>query len=836
MNRLPIHLIIISFVFSLVVAACNNSNERPTSEPTTELSARATLTTTPRPSTPIPAEPIETARATETPPNTPTTIPTETPIPLPEFLQNGRQLGVNWGWRGALADFIPPADKTDSPIVMYRRYSPDGVFLLNPITDEVIVERHFEDASEFYTDFFGDLFYIAVQFEDEPEITIEQWNVRNGELNWSVTVNHPDIDEVLAIEEGLIIIDSKLYPATKNTLIFLDSSEGRINWQKSFLEDCYLYSRDMKVANSQIQILCDVRLWLISLNDGSVDDTLYMRQGDIHEFFVADQMIFLIREVGGFRYLESWDLDLSKKLWSTPVSMEVWRFVTDGNDVIYRDRNQIFRQDGLTGDVIWQTEVEGDVPLDMVVSGQWLLAGSRVGYLHILDVKSGEVRWKEDIWASIEPRELFIKPIALLDDEIILELFWGFLSIGVSQNKVIVEPTSAPTPTPTIMPTPSPLPTFTNPANGDLPEAPEDVAVWPTAIVAFLNSSPSNNGRIEAMLEKWTNGYQNLSYIVPFESDNQFQRVDLNGDGRQEFLMALSDPRYIDGDGWILVVQQEANGQYAIAWSEMAHIPILLSVTDLNDDDTTDFVAGDWWLGIHTASDGLFPVGWNGEEIVALSQEPIHSTNILYETIMVEDTDNDGFVEIVFQGGTYGSAGAGLTRNSTFTYVWSEEGYVLESKVPDLPQEYYFFLVDANDQFVAGNYEAAIAMYESSIDTEDAIYNSYDVDHQRAFAEFQLMLAYLLLGDEESAVEWATSGNYPDQFYSEVKQIFWDSYQDTHNWTAAAEAARTRVRLGGIEQNQLSSWLGYANSILTLEEILPCADCLQGSIGSLYVP
>lgn len=703
-------------------------------------------------------------------------------------------------------------------------------------TEEVIIERYFEENSSSYYDAFGDFFYIAIQYEDNPQIIVEQWNIRSGERNWETTVNHPDIDEVLAIEEGLLLIDSKSYQDIDNTLIFLNGSDGRNTWQKSFLKACYLYVRDMKVANSQIQILCDDILYFVAVSDGDVNDTLYLRQGSIYEYFVAEQTIFLIRETGGFRYLEGWDFELSSKLWSVQIPMDIWDFVTDGNDVIYRDGSQVYRHDGLTGDVEWQTTVEGNDPSNMLVDGRWLLAGSEVGFLHILDVKTGAVLWKQDIWATIEPRNLYVSPVALLGDEIILDVLNGFLSISGNENWIVVEPAPSPTLTPTVTPTPTPIPTFAFSADGELPEAPGEIELWPRAIVSFLNVGPSNNGRIEALLEKWTNNYRNLFNVTIIESGNQFQRVDLDGDGRQELLMALTHPTYVDGQGWILIVQEDANGQYAISWSQLGHITTLLSVTDLNNDGTIDFIAGDWWVGGPTASVALIPVGWNGQEFVELSKETITSTNIRYQNITIEDTNDDGFLEIIFLGGSFGSAGAGLTRESTFTYVWSEDGYVLESKIPVLPQDYYFFLVDANEQLVAGNYEAAIAIYESSFDTENAIYNSYIADHQRAFAEFQLMLAYLLLGDEESAAEWATSGNYPNELYTEVKQTFWDIYQQANDWTTAAEAARTQVRLAGFQANQLHPYLGYANSPLTLEDILPCAKCLQGTIGNQYGP
>jgi hypothetical protein len=285
--------------------------------------------------------------------------------------------------------------------------------------------------------------------------------------------------------------------------------------------------------------------------------------------------------------------------------------------------------------------------------------------------------------------------------------------------------------------------------------------------------------------------------------------------------------------GWAMVIQQNQAGQFSLAWEQPATMPTLLTLLDLNNNSTVDFVFGDTSFGVSQSFVRLVPVGWDGQAFVDLSHDPIASTNVHLDEVKIEDVTGDGRLEIIMRGGTFGSLAAGPNRISTFTYTWSDVGYILLSQEPDLPQDYYFFLVDANRHFVAGDLETAVAIYENSFDSADAF---LDTPHQRAFAEFQLMLAYLLLGDEDSAALWANSGNYPDQLYSQVKQTFWELYQGNRDWTTAAEAARKQVRLAGYDKAQLVPWVGYANTPLSLEDILPCAECLQGSIGSQYGP
>ena len=106
------------------------------------------------------------------------------------------------------------------------------------------------------------------------------------------------------------------------------------------------------------------------------------------------------------------------------------------------------------------------------------------------------------------------------------------------------------------------------------------------------------------------------------------------------------------------------------------------------------------------------------------------------------------------------------------------------------------------------------------------------MDSEMAFAEYELMLANVRLGDDQAAAQWAETGHYATQLYSQIKIAFWQEYQKNHDWTAAAEVARLQARLAGPERMQPwpIDWAGFPGYI-TLEQICPCPKCVQGPLA-----
>lgn len=832
-------------VIGLFFVACQKTPEQPI---VTQVAfPTPTYTNTPTSTDPPPTTPVATATLppqpfhTPLPTATPTLLPTPIPAPPPTLLQTQIPLGLNWGLSGLGTRLLLTEQY---PVMVYRSFYPrSGVYLANADTGEIILEIPANKRSIEY-DAAGDTLYIILSDDDNPVVSVQAFALVNGGFLWDVSLEQPDLSEVVAFDDGLLLIEHHYGSGPNHTLTFLEASDGQVRWQIRPNRGCFIHHDDVQRLDDDLYVVCDEAIFRLDVTTGEELAFLATAPGFVHTFRVTTQAIYLKRAVWENEhfngttvevehyYVEARELDNYQVLWSVEVPADAHDFAIFAGDLVYRANNQVIRLNPVTGQTVWQTTILGEVPSNLLLQGQWLLVGSHVGYVHLLNVQTGEVAWEQDVWATIEPRFIYVAPIALLDDALILGVDYGFVSLGLTQESIWQEPTPAPTTVPAPIPTATPLPFFTPLAPGTWPTVPETTALWPSVILSFLNSDPDNIGQVEPLLTEWLES-QGIRSSLPRLT---VQRVDVNGDDLDELLLLIHGT-YVDfWEGWALVIEQKVNGQYQLAWSRPAVMPNIVTVTDVNGDGWADFVFVDVSYGVSQAYGTVIPVAWDGQVYQNLAYEPIATTNIIPEQVRVEDTTGDGRLEIIIHGGTYGSAGAGPNRASTFTYTLSEQGYVLLSQEPDLPQLYYFFLVDANYRLVAGDYEGAIALYASSYSSWDAIFSDYDDDHQHAFAEFQLMLAYLLLGDEEMAARWANTGAYPDQLYSEVKLIFWDVYQESHDWTAAAEAARKRVRLAGVSRAQLTSWVGYANTALTLDDICPCADCLQGSLGSLYGP
>ena len=779
--------------------------------------------------------PSSTSTPTSSPP------PVEALVPLPALFQSQGPLGVNWGIEAFGAQYVA-ATGEGPPFLVYRRFGFNrGLYIVNARTGQTLFELP-TDAEKYYEDdSAASSLYVLTYDDGDPSILIQSWDLRSGERLWEETINQSVTpNEIVAFKEGVLLIGHQYGPGPHNAFIFLDPANGQHLWQQSPDMPCFVFVSvfQVQLIDSRLHIRCEEQTWLIDLSNGEVVATFETEPGSFQDFIVGNQTAYLVRNVwedveGGGQvnnhYLEARDILTYNILWALQVPADVY-LATFKSDVIYRSGNQVVRLNSENGEIVWQTMVTGDVPSTLLLWNHWLLVGSQVGYLHLLHAETGELIWEQDIWATIEPRSVYVSPVALLDDAIIVSYGGSYLSLGNNENGVWEQPTPIPSPTPTITPTSTPIPVVTLSPGRELPPPPDTYEIWPAVITAFLNADPTNVTRLEELLTEWSVSES------PFPSPPfDLQTADLNGDGRLELLLVVNGP-YLDLlAGWVMVIQQDEAGHFVLTWAEPATNPEFLSITDLNGDSTLDFVYGEVSYGVSQAYVNIVPVRWDGQAFINLAYELIASTNVHLDEVRIEDITGDDKQEIIIRGGTFGSLAAGPNRTSTFTYGWSEDGYVLLAQEPDLPQEYYFFVVEANQRLVTGDLETAIAIFENSLSSEVAIYDFY-ADHQRAFAEFQLMLAYLLLDDEAGAAVWANNGHYPDQLYSQVKQTFWNIYQDSHNWTIAAEAARKQVRLAGFEKAQLIPWVGYANTPLFLEDILPCAACLQGSIGSQYGP
>lgn len=791
-------------------------------------------TAVPTATTVVTERPLATATSTrklDSPVSEPVEANTPTPIPLSpvlsEMINNDARLSVKQSFEPSSVSYVSD-DEMDKAVLIINTFREDGVEIRDYISNQEILNL----PNSPYT-VAGHVIFQAAEGNQNDSLTA--YDLFTGDVLWERPLPPGEWEKPIPVGDAILFASVNTDPYDgASTIHFISQQTGEFLWENQVTGSCYSTTEAIETEKTII-VSCYEAYFAL---DKTTGELVYQNQLPEYTYLynlrAIDNQVFLRRNrheenEDGYQveviYLQAVDAqDLENVVWQKQVDRDVFTFEVFEEDIIYRDGNRVVRLDGRTGDPVWETELITHSPGGLLFVDKWLFVGSRNGYLHLLDGMTGATVWEQDIWATLQPRPLSINPLVWTGKSLISYLDYEVVELGLhgETDWQIEQAESFSTPLP--MPTQTPFPILPTLEPYTTLQQPENIEQWPAYVLAYLNSPGATPSALQQVLSDWLKDEP----TAELNAATYVQEVDLNNDQLQDLIV------YTDNwPGWFLTLIQTSPSQYEPAWvrTNEANRFQLLAVIDLNNDGLTDFVYSEAIYGMTQSTVTIHPVGWQNGELESLSANPISSTNVWVEDIQVEDIDGDGFIDIVFQGGTYGSSAAGPNRPSTFMYSVRDGMYELVSQEPTLPQEYFFFLVEANQLLTAEKYEEAIDLYKNTMATEDAIYY-YNTPHQRAFAEFQIMLAYLLLNDEAAAAAYAENGRYQDQLYGEVKQIFWETYQGTRNWTEAAEAARTHVRLAGYQKAQLVEWVGYANTPLTLNDIVPCDVCLQGTIGS----
>jgi hypothetical protein len=131
----------LGLVINLLIAACNNTSGKPTANPFESEAANTRITTTTQPTATISTLAVETPEPANTSTTPPLSLPTATAIPLPLFVQNQQQLGVNWGSGASTEIFVGSSNSTDPPVMVISHYSPNrGITAVNARSGQPIFE------------------------------------------------------------------------------------------------------------------------------------------------------------------------------------------------------------------------------------------------------------------------------------------------------------------------------------------------------------------------------------------------------------------------------------------------------------------------------------------------------------------------------------------------------------------------------------------------------------------------------------------------------------------------------------------------------------------------
>lgn len=373
--------------------------------------------------------------------------------------------------------------------------------------------------------------------------------------------------------------------------------------------------------------------------------------------------------------------------------------------------------------------------------------------------------------------------------------------------------------------------------DADLPAAAPPFADLPTELTAYLSAGGSIDG-LTAALEDW-------GAIATDDGGETYGLargdVDLTGDAVADVVVIAVDsgadmllPFAPPGD---LLVYTCADGAYQLGYQASAvslddqAVPELLSLGDVTGDGVGDLLYTRSNCGAHTCFETVYGARWDDASgafvsIVDTISEPSAE-------VAMHDEDGDGLDEIVVDVGMIGSVGAGVQR--TFRDVYAYDGSVFERALREVTSQQHpiHAINDADDLFDAGDYAAALALYERAItdpelDRSIDLYTGWQGDIE-GWARYRTVLAAVQMGSDESAAAAndALQAAYPDPAapggtFAEYADTFWAAYTATGSASQGCDAVNALLPddltfSGEFPLNQY----GYANRAYRPADVCP---------------
>jgi hypothetical protein len=367
----------------------------------------------------------------------------------------------------------------------------------------------------------------------------------------------------------------------------------------------------------------------------------------------------------------------------------------------------------------------------------------------------------------------------------------------------------------------TPIPEY--PEEGEFEEEGIDV---PQAIADFVNAASGNRERLEDLLTAWK-----LSPVRRDIVGDAVREVDLDGDQQPEILLAVSAHPVVDRsvDHLLIVLYRASGDRYQPSVQEYSKENILIwHVGDVNRDGAIEVITQSCEHGVHTNFLTVDILHWTPEGFESLMAEDDGATMsfaMSSDTATLCDGNGDGVYELVMQGGTIGSAGAGShQRESIEVFTWDGEAYRLTQTINHLEtsRQPFFKVVDGDAALKAGEAWLAAQFYKEAIPKTDEPFDTAD-SGAVALARFRLLLIYLYLADLKRAKATYQAAQQDDGDYAVWTRAFWEAYQVNGDFKEGCEAARA---LAGRQPELLEPLTyGYANP-LTADLIPPGIEIL----------
>jgi hypothetical protein len=445
-------------------------------------------------------------------------------------------------------------------------------------------------------------------------------------------------------------------------------------------------------------------------------------------------------------------------------------------------------------------------------------------------------------------------------------------------------PTPSEAATPSITPEPSNTPTYTpasTPTNTPTYTPNPTQTPVPTPTLDPL-ASLTTDELLNWLIEAWHNGdspnvirprLENAGWMPPADNEailniwelnaSQWQIVDLDGDQVDEWLISINTSDEFDGCGdsnlgelWVI------NGQgliYQLAVNEENpywNMPMIIDEVDLTGDGLPEIVTQSVGCGAHT-SFSMYHVlsSHNGpiENIIKFDNESatlLQLRHSLYNFGIVDpdedwsspgvsissgshriiDSNQDGILDLIVEGGLFNSAGAGWHRERYELWAWNGMGIILSDVRLPRVHERVHVLFDANIALFLGRYDSARVDYINIIEDyslgDNFLWGQADGGYAitRQFAAFRLIWLALRANNFYEATNWQDwlRENYPDLPLTEAANILISSWQSSKDLSQAC-VATTEFLNSEISQEYFINPIdvGYGNPQILVKDICP---------------
>lgn len=415
-----------------------------------------------------------------------------------------------------------------------------------------------------------------------------------------------------------------------------------------------------------------------------------------------------------------------------------------------------------------------------------------------------------------------------------------------------VTPSPVP-PTPTTTPTPSdekptgPLPAgrATPPPTGfdPTPPAPFDPGsdaadAWARDYVALVTALLNSERAVDEALDTV------VSWVSPPDGGlggvaeaAWAQSVDVDGDEAEELWISVPLPGQGCGATFcpvLLVLYERDDGiwqpvhvaQAGLSEEPWVERPELRLIEDVNADGSLEVVIELGWCGAHTCFTQLLVGQWTGETWLDLTADSIDQA---YTDVTIEDRDDDGVLEFVLYGGTFGSVGAGLQRQRTLIFDWVEGAYRLVADIPDPSDHAYYLMLDANQALRDGDLDRALSLATQAVEEpsfEEPMGPVEEVDQRRiiSFAAVEAMLVHALRDDVDGMEAVLSRARehavVMDNIYTDAAERLIEVYRETGDAVQACSAMEDVVAADP-DEAVFFQWYGYGTERMTLDDVCP---------------